>query len=148
MEMVDMGIIRFWISGPKSRSVNIFSRRSNFGLFYLFWTILVNGKIAKKQSRILARGWEKTNPNSIPGGASAPPQTPPISRPGGLQIWICILDVISILWICILDVVSRIWIHILDMGNLGTNVANGSVRILTYHIAPAIWVCICLFPKR
>ena len=36
----------------------------------------------------------------IPGGASAPPD-PPLSRSGGFQIWICILDVISTIWICI-----------------------------------------------
>jgi hypothetical protein len=32
MEIVDMGITKFWISGPKSRSVNNFSQRSDFGL--------------------------------------------------------------------------------------------------------------------
>jgi hypothetical protein len=35
MEMVDMGITRFWIWGPKSRSVNNSSPRSDFGLFGL-----------------------------------------------------------------------------------------------------------------
>ena len=29
--MVDMGITKFWIWGRKSRSVNIFSQRSDFG---------------------------------------------------------------------------------------------------------------------
>ena len=41
MEMVDMGITRFWISGRKSRSVNICSQQSDFGLLDLFWTIVV-----------------------------------------------------------------------------------------------------------
>jgi hypothetical protein len=45
-------------------------------------------------------------------GGIRPPQTPPISRPGSLQIWICILDVISRIWIYILDVISRIWMYI------------------------------------
>jgi hypothetical protein len=40
--MVDMGITRFWISGPKSRSVNIFSQRSDFGFWDLFWTSLAS----------------------------------------------------------------------------------------------------------
>ena len=35
MEMVDMGITRFGISGPKSRSVNNSSQRSDFGLLGL-----------------------------------------------------------------------------------------------------------------
>jgi hypothetical protein len=35
MEMVDMGITIFWISGRKSRSVNIFSQRSDFDLLGL-----------------------------------------------------------------------------------------------------------------
>jgi hypothetical protein len=29
------------------------------------------------------------------------------------------------------DFISRIWTYILGRGNLGTNVANGSIRILT-----------------
>jgi hypothetical protein len=36
-----VGITRFWIWGLESRSVNIFSQRSDFGLLELFWTILV-----------------------------------------------------------------------------------------------------------
>jgi hypothetical protein len=33
MEMVDMSIIRFWIYGRKSRSVNNSSQRSDFGTY-------------------------------------------------------------------------------------------------------------------
>jgi hypothetical protein len=43
MEMVDMGITRFGISGPESRSVNNSAQRSDFGLLDLFWTISVHG---------------------------------------------------------------------------------------------------------
>ena len=35
--MVDMGITRFWILGPKSRSVNNSSQRSDFGLLGLIF---------------------------------------------------------------------------------------------------------------
>jgi hypothetical protein len=37
MEIVDMGITRFWIWGRKSRSVYIFSQRSNLGLLWLIF---------------------------------------------------------------------------------------------------------------
>ena len=50
------------------------------------------------------------------------------------------MDVISILFIYILDVISRIWIYIMDFGNLGTNVANGSIRILTLDITSSIYI--------
>ena len=77
-------------------------------------------------------------------GGIRPPQTPPLSRPGGLQIWICILDVISRIWICMLDVISRIciyiYIYILALGNSGTNVANGSIRILTLDMTSRIYI--------
>ena len=53
---------------------------------------------------------------------------------------ICILDVISRIWIYIPDVISRIWIYILDFGNLGTSVANGSIRILTLDITSRIYI--------
>ena len=33
MEMVDMNITRFWFSGPKSRSVNIFSASRSWMIF-------------------------------------------------------------------------------------------------------------------
>ena len=33
MEMVDMDITRFWFSGPKSRSVNIFSASKSWMIF-------------------------------------------------------------------------------------------------------------------
>ena len=33
MEMVDMDITRFWFSGPKSRSVNIFSASESWMIF-------------------------------------------------------------------------------------------------------------------
>jgi hypothetical protein len=36
MEIVDIGITKFWIWGPKSRSVNNSSQRSDFGLLDLF----------------------------------------------------------------------------------------------------------------
>jgi hypothetical protein len=42
--------------------------------------------------------------------------------------------------IYILDVISRIWIYIWDFGNLGTNVANGSIRILTLDITSRIHI--------
>ena len=57
-----------------------------------------------------------------------------------IYIYIYILGVISKMWICILDVMSRIWIYILDLGNLGTNVANGSIRILTLDITSRIYI--------
>ena len=37
-----MGIIRFGIFGPKSRSVNIFSQRSNFGLLGLILALIIS----------------------------------------------------------------------------------------------------------
>ena len=48
--------------------------------------------------------------------------------------YIHIMDI----YIYILDVISRIGIYILDLGNLGTNVANGSIRILTLDITSRI----------
>ena len=46
------------------------------------------------------------------------------------------------IYIYIPDVISRIWIYILDFGNLGTNVANGSIRILTLDITSRIYIYI------
>ena len=45
-------------------------------------------------------------------GRHPPPQTPPLSRPGGLQIWICILDVIFGKWVYIPEYIyiSILWI--------------------------------------
>jgi len=67
----------------------------------------------------------------IPGEASAPPD-PPIKsawRPPNM-------DMYSGCYIHIMD----IYIYILDLGNLGTNVANGSIRILTLDIASRIYI--------
>ena len=78
----------------------------------------------------------------IPGGASAPPD-PPIKsawRPPNMDMYsgCCIqnMDMYSGCYIQNMD----IYIYILDLGNLGTNVANGSIRILTWDITSRIYI--------
>ena len=46
------------------------------------------------------------------------------------------------------DVISRIWIYILNFGNLGTNVANVSIRILTLDITSRIYIHILDIASR
>jgi hypothetical protein len=61
MEIVDMGITKFWIWGPKSRSVNNSLQRP---FFLKFWTILENtctllfvNRIAVRSPRMYPKKW-------------------------------------------------------------------------------------------
>ena len=82
------------------------------------------------------------------GGASAPTD-PPIKsawRPPNMDMdsgcYIHIMDIYSGCYIQHMD------IYILDFGNLGTNVATGSIRTLTLDIASRIYIHILDITSR
>ena len=128
--MVDMGITKFGISGPKSRSVNNSSQRSDFGLLGCIWNIF-GTYLGQYAGRVFLDDLKMNTIYiyMIPGGASSP-SDPPIKsawRPPNM-------DMYSGCYIQNMDVYS------LDFGNLGTNVANGSIRILTLDITSRIYI--------